>query len=68
MKHKKKFKKKIRLWRLKEGGLSYTFKEKVEASCNVNEDWVKLKTKLINPARNVCGYTKGKPRHSETWW
>ena len=28
-----------------------------------------LKTKLIDAACEVCGYTKGKPKHSETlWW
>ena len=23
---------------------------------------------MLDVASEVCGYTKGKPRHSETWW
>ena len=33
---------------------------------NGNEDWSCLKLKLLNVASEVCGYTKGKPRHFET--
>ena len=36
--------------------------------CDGNEDWYDLKSKLLDVAGEVCGYTKGKPRHSETWW
>ena len=35
---------------------------------NGNEDWSCLKLKLLNVASEVCGYTKCKPRHFETWW
>ena len=27
-----------------------------------------MKSKLLDVEREVCGYTKGKPRHFETWW
>ena len=27
-----------------------------------------MKSKLLDVAVEVCGCTKGKPRHSETWW
>ena len=33
-----------------------------------NKDWCGLKRKLLHVASEVCGYTKGKPRHFETWW
>ena len=32
-----------------------------------NEDWFGLKRKLLDVASELCGYTKGKPRHFETW-
>ena len=27
-----------------------------------------MKRKLLDVASEVCGYTKGKPRHFEMWW
>ena len=45
------------------------FAEGVNNKCDGNEDWCRLKRKLIDVASEVCGYTKGKSRHSETrWW
>ena len=42
--------------------------KKVEYKCSGSEDWVKLKTNLLDVAGEVCGQTKEKLRHSETWW
>ena len=44
------------------------FAEGVNNKCDGNEDWCGLKRKLLDVASEVCGYTKGKPRHFETWW
>ena len=44
------------------------FVEGVNNKCDVNEDWCGLKRRLLDVASEVCGYTKGKPRHIETWW
>ena len=42
--------------------------EEINNKCDGNEDWCGLKRKLLDVASEVCGYTKGKPRHFETWW
>ena len=44
------------------------FAEGVSNKCNGNEDWCSLKRELLDIASEICGCTKGKPRHFETWW
>ena len=68
VKRKVKFRKKLKLWRLRESELKEEFADGVNNKCDGNEDWYDLKSKLLDVASEVCGYTKGKPRHSETWW
>ena len=68
VKRKVKFRKKLKLWRLRESELKEEFAVRVNNKCEGNEDWYNLKSKLLDVAGEVCGYTKGKPRHSETWW
>ena len=43
------------------------FAEGVKKKCDGNEDWCVLKRKLLDVVSGVCGYTKGKPMHSEAW-
>ena len=43
------------------------FTERVNNKCYGNKDWCGLERKLLDVASEVCGYTKGKPRHSEKW-
>ena len=68
VKRKVKFRKKLKLWRFRESELKEEFSEGVSKKCDGNEDWRGLKRKFLDVASEVCGYTKGKPRHSETWW
>ena len=68
VKRKVKFRKKLKLWRLRESELREEFADWVNNKCDGNEDWYDLKSKLLDNAGEVCGYTKGKPRYSETWW
>ena len=68
VKRKAKFSKKLKLWRLRESELKEEFADGVNNKCDGNEDWYDLKSKLLDVAGEVCGYTKGKPRHFETWW
>ena len=68
VKRKVKFRKKLKLWRLRESVLKEEFADGVNNKCDGNEDWYDLKSKLLDVAGEVCGYTKCKPRHSETWW
>ena len=44
------------------------FAEGVNSKCDGNEDWCGLKRKLLDVASEVCGYSKGRPRHFDTWW
>ena len=43
------------------------FVEGVNNKCDGDEDWCGWKRKLSDVASEVCGYTKGKPRHFEMW-
>ena len=64
-----KIQKETELWRLRESELKEEFADGVNNKCDGNEDWYDLKSKLLDVASEVCGYTKGKPRHFETsWW
>ena len=42
------------------------FTEKVNKRFDRNDNWDGLQRKLSDVAREVCGYTTGKSRHSET--
>ena len=69
VRRKVKFRKKLKLWRLRESEVKEEFVEGVNNKCDGNEDWCGLKRKLLDVASEVCGYTKSKPRHFETrWW
>jgi hypothetical protein len=63
-----------KVWRLKEDGVRRRFGEQVEASAAGRKDsdvegvWKGLKTCLLEVADDVCGRTKGRSRHRETWW
>ena len=61
-------KKKLKLWRLRESEVEVEFAEGVSNRCDGNEDQRGLKKNFLDVKRQVCGYTKGKPRHFETWW
>ena len=63
VRRKVKLRKKLKLWRLKESEVKEEFVEVVNNKCDGNEE-----RKLLDVARDVCDYTKGKPRDFETWW
>ena len=68
VRRKVKFRKKLKLWRLRESELKEEFAEGASNKCDGNVDCCGLKRKLLDVASEVCGYTKGKPRHFKTWW
>ena len=70
VRRKVKFRKKLKLWRLRESEVKEEFAEGVSSKCDGNEDWCGLKRKLLlDVASEVGGYTSGKPRHFKTrWW
>ena len=67
VRRKVKFRKKLKLWRFKGSKLKEELAEGVNHNFDGNEDWCGLKRKLLDVAREVCGFTKGKPRHFEMW-
>ena len=74
-KKKSKWAKKIKVWKLKQPDVACEFKTKLEGKLSephttqeVNDMWSDLKGKIIETAEEVCGRTRGPPRHKETWW
>ena len=58
------------MWRLKDKEVERKFKEKLDLNStegNVEEVWQNMKNSLLMAAAAVCGWTKGQPRHKETW-
>ena len=65
---KVKFRKKLKLWRLRESQVKEELSEGVNNKCDGNEDWCELKRKLLDVMCKVCDCRKGNPRHFEMWW
>jgi hypothetical protein len=64
-----------KIWRLRESGVQRIFEEKLAKSgiehtvgSSANEIWEKTRDGLLKAASEACGWTKGKPRHRQTWW
>ena len=68
VRRKEKFRKKLKLWGLRGSQVKEEFAEGLNNKCDGNEDWCILKRKFLDVASEVCGYSKGKPRHFQTWW
>ena len=43
-------------------------KDEVFEADNVESKWNAMKEVWQKETEQVCGWTKGPPRHSETWW
>ena len=52
---------------MRESEVKEEFAEGINNKCDGNEHQCGLKRKLLDVASKVCGYTKNKPRHFETW-
>jgi hypothetical protein len=65
---------KCRVWKLKDEELRRDFQEKIQVKADLRGDgdvesmWKLLKDSLLEVADEVCGRTKGHPRHRESWW
>jgi len=66
---------KLKIWRLQNEQIKDEFagvvnealkNKKVETE--VNGCWQSMRDSMIHAAEKVCGWTKGCPRHKETWW
>jgi len=74
-KSKRKFVPRLRVWKLKDKNVGSTFMEKVKLDTNrvseatkVNAKWEVIKDVCLKATEETCGWTKGPPRHKETWW
>src|SRR5664279_4742913 len=72
---KEPFMSRYRVWKLKEAEIRDVFQLKMQDSAtmrgdegNVDTIWSSLKECLLGVTDEVCGRTKGKQRHSQTWW
>ena len=36
--------------------------------CDERNAWLKHKTSALKAAEEVCGVSRGRPQHGETWW
>jgi len=74
-KRKVKYKPRIRVWKLKKEEHAAEFQrhlseqsEAVSSKAGPDERWVGMKEAWLGAADKVCGWTKGPPRHKQTWW
>jgi hypothetical protein len=71
---RKTFVSKCKVWKLNDDRAKIQFSEKVHAKAmarcdaDVESMWKELKECLLEVSDEVCGRTKGLPRHRETWW
>jgi hypothetical protein len=72
-KPKIKWQSKTKIWKLKEPKIREEYEQKLkDANINIHENmndkWTHMKESMIKSSLEVCGETKGPPRHKETWW
>ena len=73
---KRKFIPKRKVWKLGNSGVVDSFidhmqtalGQKDRSDLSVEGQWKVLKDSLIEATERSCGWTKGPPRHRETWW
>ena len=66
---KKEYRKKV--WKLLNEDIKTKFSKKIEVlyeKCDEQNAWLKYKSSVLKAAKEVCGTSKGKPQHGETWW
>ena len=75
-KRKSNFVSKSKVYKLKKEVFQQEFQKRVSVKAgsrsadatDVEGTWKELKSCLIDMAKEVCGVSKGPPRHKETWW
>ena len=65
----------LKVWKPREPNVKQEFarlvtdrKDKVFEADNVESKWNAMKEVCQKAREQECGWTKGPPRHSETWW
>jgi hypothetical protein len=71
-KEKEKFVPRRKTWKLKDAEVKKQFEVKVaerwKTECKDGDIWERYRDSVLAAADEVCGWTKGKCRHGETWW
>ena len=60
-----------KVWKLLNEEVKEKFSEKMEVLYQKNDErdvWLKYETSALKAAEEVCGVSKGRPQHGETWW
>ncbi|XP_065315504.1 uncharacterized protein LOC135924376 [Gordionus sp. m RMFG-2023] len=72
---KRKFVPRLKVWKLKEESARRQFnialairEAEVAQASGVNDKWEAIKKAWVMTTEEVCGWTKGPPRHKKTWW
>ena len=71
---KEKFTPRLKTWKLWDPGLKEAYEAKFKESetavpaIEVESTWTHLKNRLLNTAKEVCGFTKKHNVKRETWW
>ena len=70
-----KFVPKHRVWKLKDEETARLFthemaarNDEVTKDDDIQKKWLLVKETWLKGSKQVCGMTKGPPRHKETWW
>ena len=42
--------------------------DEVSKADDIQKKWLLMKETWLKASKQVCGLTKGPPRHKETWW
>ena len=70
-----KFVPKPRVWKLKDEETARLFthemaarNDEVTKANDIQKKWLLMKETWLKGSKQVCGMTKGTPRHKETWW
>ena len=63
------------MWRLKDEETARLFTHEMAArngevtkADDIQKKWLLMKETWLIASKQVCGMTKGPPRHKETWW
>ena len=74
-KQRKKFIPKLKVWKLSDSNAQSKFEKKISDHANevekaesVESKWIAMKKAWLETSNEICGWTKGHPRHKETWW
>jgi len=58
-------------WRLKEEQVREMFQDRMNVLYEESDEqdpWLKYRDSSVKAAKEICGVSKGKPQHGETWW